>query len=93
VIRRSLTLMLGAFLTVGAFLGFLPCGRVTNPPAHRVAMTIENIRSFNESGEEMFAPDKGIIGLAVALRHTVGYLPSPAPCREEQRSCPATRRE
>ncbi len=71
MIRRSLTLLLGLLLTVGAFLGFLLWGRLANPPPYRVVVAVENIPPFTELREEMFVVDEQIISPQVAQRYVL----------------------
>lgn len=71
MIRRSLTLVLGLVLTVGAFLGFLLWGRLTNPPPYRVVVAIEKIPPFSELQEDMFVVDEQIIAPQVAQRYVL----------------------
>ena len=71
MIRRSLTLVLGLLLTVGAFLGFLLWGRLANPPPYRVVVAVENIPPFTELREEMFVVDEQIIAPQVAQRYVL----------------------
>jgi len=63
--------MLGLLLTVGAFLGFLLWGRLTNPPPYRVVVAVENIAPFTELREEMFVVDEQIIAPQVAQRYVL----------------------
>lgn len=64
-------MLLGLLLTVGAFLGFLLWGRLTNPPPYRVVVAVENIPPFTELREEMFVVDEQIIAPQVAQRYVL----------------------
>ena len=65
---RVVTLVVGLLLVVGAFLGFLFWGAVTNPPPFRVVVALKDIPPGGEISPDSITIDEQIINPRVAQR-------------------------
>src|SRR5438093_384949 len=65
---RVVTFVLGIVLVVGAFLGFLFWGSVTNPPPFRVIVALRDIAPGQEITQDLVTVDEQVINPRVAQR-------------------------
>lgn len=65
-ILRSATFVVGAVLTVGAFLAFLMIGNIFNPPPYQVMVVVRDVAPGEKLGDDMLATSAQRVSARVA---------------------------
>jgi hypothetical protein len=70
---RKLQLFLGMLLAVGAFVGVLLIGQMTQPPVYDVAVVTAEIPAFTPLSQDMLAIDSQSVSAAVADKYVSAH--------------------